>query len=48
MIIKDIYSFKSGLEYLEKNHKDELKDIYDAVESINIHDILKKKIKREK
>ena len=47
MIIKDIYSFKSGLEYLEKNHKDELKDIYDAVESINIHDILKKKSKEK-
>ena len=42
MIIKDIYSFKSGLEYLEENHKDELKDIYDAVESMNIHNILKK------
>jgi hypothetical protein len=42
MIIKDIYSFKGGLEYLEENHKDELKDIYDAVESMNIYNIFSK------
>ena len=45
MIIKDIYSFKGGLEYLEENHKDELKDIYDAVESMNIYNIFSKKPK---
>ena len=31
MIIKDVYSHKGGLEYIKKNHPNELKDVYDAI-----------------
>ena len=43
MIIKDIYSHKDGLEYIEKNHPKELDDVYKAVKKININKALSKK-----
>nr|BAL58609.1 restriction endonuclease BglII [Candidatus Acetothermum autotrophicum] len=41
------YSFKNGLQILEKNHKEELREIYDVIESIDAA-TCKTKISKEK
>ncbi len=43
MKITGVYSHKSGLEYIEKNHPDELKEIYMAIGSLDIDSALSKK-----
>lgn len=43
MLIKDVYSHKGGLEFIKKNYPKELKDIYDAVEKIDINKALSKR-----
>ena len=43
MIIKDVYSHKGGLEYIKKNHPNELTDVYEAINNIDVAKALSKK-----
>ena len=47
MEINDIYSFKGGKEFLEKNHMGELEDVINAIKSLDINKILTKKSKEK-